>query len=187
MDCACCNGTVPQDAQSCPHCGAVEYRGLGALSPGRPALWVGSISGFLLGVLAGHGNVLMHLMTGALCALVAIPVCGVLAWMSFPGRTPMTCKHCGGTVAPDAQCCPHCNATSFGDTPDMNRILMWLGVVLGAIAGFAGGILTSAPGVLAHAQGALVLMIVGAYAGAIVFLSRLPKFLFFLFQILGPS
>jgi hypothetical protein len=186
MDCACCNGTVPQDAQSCPHCGAVEYRGLRALSPGRPALWVGSISGFLLGVLAGHGSVPMHLLTGAICALVAIPVCGVLAWMSFPGRTPMPCKRCGGMVAPDARCCPHCNETSFGDTPDMNRILMSLGALLGALAGFAGGILTSSPGILAHAQGGMVLAIVGAYAGAMVFLSRLPQIVLFIVQILAP-
>lgn len=187
MSCACCGGTVPGDAKCCPHCGAVEYRGLWVLSPGRPALWVGGISGFLLGIVAGHGDVLSHLATGAVCAAVAVLTCGLLAWIGFPGRTPVTCKHCGGTVAPDAGHCLHCEAQDFGDTPDLNRLLLGYGAIFGAIAGIVGGIVTDAPGFLAHVQSCVVLGIVGAYAGAVVLLClRLFRF-FILIALLLDS
>lgn len=170
MSCACCGGAVGDGAERCPHCGAVEYRGLWVLSPGRPALWVGGVSGFLLGILAGHGNALSHLLAGIACAAVAALVCGLLAWIGFPGRIATTCKICGGTVAPDAYRCPHCETEDFGDTPDLNRMLLGYGALFGAVAGIVGGIVTDAPGILAHVQSCIVLGIVGAYAGAVMLL-----------------
>ncbi len=172
MNCSCCGGTVPQGAQCCPHCGAAEYRGLWVLSPRRPALWIGSVSGFLFGVLADAGDkVLPRLLGGLVCAVIGVLVCGLLAWTSFPGRKPKTCKHCGGTVALDAGTCPHCGKPGPGSAFD--RELLALGASLGTIGGFIYGVTTASGGLLFDVQNGIVFAIVGGYAGALLGLFEL--------------
>jgi RNA polymerase subunit RPABC4/transcription elongation factor Spt4 len=166
MTCACCGGAVPQDAKCCPYCGAVEYRGLFVLSPGRPALWVGGISGFVLGALGIDGDVLTRFFAGSFTASIGALVCGLLASISFPGRTLITCKKCGGSVAPDAERCPHCETRRYG-RDRTNRILLAIGSIFGGAGGFIYGISTASHGFLAHAQNGIVFAIAGTYAGAV--------------------
>lgn len=131
------------------------------------------MSGFLLGITAAPGGIAPRLLTGVACAAACALFSGVLAAMSFPGRTLIACKICGGPVAPDAHACPHCATTDFAASSDDGRVLLTIGALVGTGFGFFAGLIWAPPGFVAHLQGAIVYTIVGGYAGGTLAVTRL--------------
>ena len=93
--------------------------------------------------------------------------------MSFPGRTLIACKTCGGPVAPDARACPHCATADFAASSDDGRLLLTCGALVGVVGGFVAGLTWAPPGFAAHLQAAIVYAIVGGYALGALMVTRL--------------
>jgi hypothetical protein len=89
----------------------------------------------------------------------------------------MDCSYCGGTVAPDADRCPHCGTTSFYKAPTPTTLSdsdstiipkVLLAVVVGGFLGYFAGYVIPAETLSGRSIDAILLALPGCVVGLLV-------------------